>query len=79
MNGWRCFSISTFALMPEARLTELEIRLAYQEQTINDLNEVILAQQADLDLLKKSMDQLRTKLDGAEQSFGPASERPPHY
>jgi SlyX protein len=65
--------------MHDARLTELEIRLAYQEQTINDLNEVILTQQADIELLKNAVDQMRTKLETNEQSFGPASERPPHY
>jgi SlyX protein len=65
--------------MHEDRLTELEIRVEYQDRLINTLNEVLTSQQAELDRLAAKMDKLQGKLDNEQFSIGPAGERPPHY
>lgn len=65
-------------------LIELQTRIAYQEDTINQLNQVITKQDADIlqlqhqmRLLAKRIDELAfTQADGGEEI---ANERPPHY
>ena len=64
----------------EQRITELETRLSYQDHTIEQLNEVVTAQQ-------RQIDRLETGLRGlhAQQADGPQIRRPdeetppPHY
>lgn len=67
----------------ETRLTELEIRLAWQDdllQSLNDtvakLNERLDFQQAQLKLLYQ---RLNEKSQGENAPFIPANEIPPHY
>lgn len=64
-----------------ARLEALEIKIAYQEQTISQLNEVILEQQRRLDQLESIYLVLREKLRSLEEPGGDpdAQEPPPHY
>jgi SlyX protein len=65
-------------------LIELQTRMAYQEDTINQLNQVITKQDADIlqlqqqmRLLAKRIDELLfTQDDGSEEI---TNERPPHY
>ena len=42
----------------DKRITELEIKVAYQEDTIQQLDRVICQQQDQIDSLKKQMTQL---------------------
>jgi SlyX protein len=65
----------------DARLEALEIKIAYQEQTISQLNEVILEQQRRLDQLESIYRVLRDKLRSLEEPGGDpdAQEPPPHY
>jgi SlyX protein len=70
--------------MAEQDLTEridaLESRLAYQDQTIEQLNETITAQWKQIDALTRQLTALNERLQEAEASPpAPASERPPHY
>jgi uncharacterized coiled-coil protein SlyX len=65
--------------MDNTRLTELEIRVEYQEQTIGVLNEVIIALRSQVDTLQDELNKLRTRFEEGEHSFGPANEKPPHY
>jgi len=65
-----------------ARVTELETRLAFQDQTVQTLNEVVTRQQRDLDRLQGEIEALKTRLHGLEPS--PVGRRedeppPPHY
>jgi len=46
----------------EARLTELESRLAFQEQTIEELHEVLYRQQGQIDLMTMELGRLRRRL-----------------
>jgi SlyX protein len=63
------------------RVVELESRLAFQEQTLGELNQVIVDQQVELDRLTRKVLQLQQSMqvmqDSAEQDQG--HEPPPHY
>ena len=62
------------------RVDALESRLAYQDQTIEQLNETITAQWKQIDALTRQVATLNDRLQDAEaRSPGPANERPPHY
>ncbi len=68
----------------EDQLVDLQTRLAYQEDTLSRLNEVVTAQQAELDRLRGVLGELlRTLGDGGAGGAlaGPAGgeEKPPHY
>ncbi len=66
----------------EARITELETRLAFQDDTLNQLNDVIVRQQWQIDRLQAQMLQLQDRLKSLIPSdVAPASEEtpPPHY
>ena len=57
------------------RVTDLEIRITHQSEMLEQLNDVIYAQQKQIDLLVK-------KLASLEKQAGnpaPANEKPPHY
>lgn len=63
----------------EARLLKLEEKVAYQDKLVADLNDVVVA-------LHRRVDELRTRLDGAERTMRQElegreipNERPPHY
>lgn len=61
------------------RFVELEMRAAYQERTIDDLNEVVLALRADLEALRRELGKLEEKIDQGGPEVGPANEPPPHW
>jgi SlyX protein len=62
------------------RIDRLETRLAYQDDTIETLNQTITAQWKQIDALTRQIAQLNERLQEAEtNSPGPANERPPHY
>lgn len=65
--------------MTEDRLMDIEIRLEYQDRTIATLNDVVIAQQAEIESLRLDLAKLHLKLIAPEQSFGPANDKPPHY
>ncbi len=66
--------------MDEARIVELEIRYTQQQELLQELNEVVYAQQRMLDTLRAEVDWLRKKLE-SEPGLVDAKqhERPPHY
>lgn len=64
----------------DERLTHLEEKFLYQEETIDALNEVILEQQEQLSALVEEMGRLKAMLTAME--VGPANGNeppPPHY
>lgn len=64
------------------RLTELETRVAFQDQTIQELNEVVTRQQREIDHLTRELEALRERLRGFTPSpVVPPDEEtpPPHY
>ncbi len=65
-----------------ARIDELEMRIAHQEQTIEDLNAAITAQWKVIDRLERQAAILAERLADAEMSAGaaaPVDRPPPHW
>jgi len=69
--------------MSDQRLIELETRIAFQEDTIQQLSDVIYRQQKQIDKLEQICKLLGERLQ--EMATGdfinpsPADEKPPHY
>ena len=64
--------------MDDDRLENLEIKIAFQDKAINDLNQVLYDQQKTIDRLTAMVETLMT--DRADRDTpGPANEKPPHY
>jgi SlyX protein len=62
------------------RIDALEMRIAYQDETIETLNQTITAQWAEIDRLTRQVAELKERLQDAESNIpAPANERPPHY
>jgi SlyX protein len=62
------------------RIDTLETRLAYQDDTIETLNQTITAQWKQIDMLTRQLAQLSERLQEAETNApGAGNERPPHY
>ncbi len=66
----------------EDRLIELESKLAHQDQTLHELNEVVTDQQSRLMQLEQLCVSLAEKVQAMGEAMPAASggdERPPHY
>lgn len=66
----------------EKRLIELEVKASFSEDTIEQLNLVIIRQQQQIDHLTRTLVHLCTQLPSAQGADGPRSlrdELPPHY
>ena len=65
----------------EARLAQLEIRLAYQEDLLASLNATVAELRATLDLQQGQLRLLWQQLQesGGVSPLRPADEIPPHY
>ena len=62
------------------RIDALEMRLTYQDETIETLNQTITAQWLEIDRLTRQVTELKERLQEAESNApGPANEPPPHY
>ena len=62
------------------RIDALEIRIAYQDDTIETLNQTITAQWTEIDRLTRQVAELKERLQDTESNMpAPANERPPHY
>lgn len=64
-----------------ARVDALEERIAYQDETIEALNQTITKQWAQIDKLTRMVEVLTERLREIEEKAaqGPVTERPPHY
>ena len=71
----------TYEEQTDQRLTELEIKASFSEDLLDQLNAVIVRQQAQLDLLIKEVKQLRQQQpDGvAGGAARLMDDLPPHY
>jgi SlyX protein len=66
----------------QTRLEALEVRVAYQDRTIEDLNGIVTAQWKQLDDLAKQVAGMADRLRNVEENTPPSGEPeppPPHY
>lgn len=64
----------------DQRLTELEIKAAFTEDLLEELNRTIVRQQQQIDLLVRELLQLRDQAESAQPAFRSLrDELPPHY
>lgn len=64
----------------EQRIAELELRFTEQQELVQQLSEVIYAQQKALDMVSAELRGLRKKLEGEPGVVDAKdNERPPHY
>ena len=64
----------------EQRIDELEMRIAHQEKTIADLNDVITAQWKQMEVMERQLRRFGEELEAMESVEGPAAnQKPPHY
>lgn len=68
----------------EEQLIDVQTRVAYQEDTLAQLNEVITRQDAEIIQLKQQLRLLVQRIDELSQNAGQVAgelveERPPHY
>jgi SlyX protein len=65
-----------------ARIDTLEVRIAYQDEIIEDLNKTITAQWKEIDRLAREVALIGDRLREAESragAGGPPEPPPPHY
>lgn len=64
----------------EARIEALEMTVAHQDQAIEDMNRVILDQQAEIDEMKIRMSQALDRIQTVESQMPDEPDAPPpHY
>jgi SlyX protein len=66
----------------ETKIIEIETKLAFAEESIEQLNDVIIAQQKAIDTLQRQLQQLNAKVEEESQHWqqnNPVDETPPHY
>jgi uncharacterized coiled-coil protein SlyX len=61
------------------RLTDLEIKLAYQDQLIRELDALVRSFGDKLDSTARELETLKQSLRSPEVATGPANDKPPHY
>ncbi|MGZ5049931.1 MAG: SlyX family protein [Methylobacter sp.] len=65
----------------DERIIELEIKAAYQEDLLQELNKIVIAQQQQIDRLELTCKILNDRIQSLSESAPRenASEVPPHY
>jgi uncharacterized coiled-coil protein SlyX len=62
-----------------SRLHALEIRIAHQDKSIDELNDVIAAQWRKIDVLERRLAQLREEIQNIGSTREAPEPPPPHY
>lgn len=65
--------------MDAERFTELEIKVAFQDKVIADLEALVRSFGVRVDELARELKQLKEAVRSPEVPMGPANEPPPHY
>jgi SlyX protein len=65
----------------DTRLTELEVKLSFTEDLVEELNRTVYRQQQQIEALQQDIRALRDQLQASlpAESRNPADEVPPHY
>jgi SlyX protein len=69
------------ATWAQARLTEVEAKLAFAEDLIDTLNQTVVRQQAQLDSMQQQLRLLYQQMQSLtpDETHAPREEIPPHY
>ena len=62
-----------------ARIDALEMRAAYQDQVIEDLNQAIIDQWKQIDGLKRQLAEILDRVQEVEDGSAAPERPPPHY
>ncbi|MBS62185.1 SlyX family protein [Salinisphaera sp.] len=69
--------------MSESSIETLEMRIAYQDATIEQLSDLVYAQSREIDRLNERYQQLESRIGALAEAEGGAvqnlDETPPHY
>lgn len=60
-------------------VVDIEVKLAYQERLIRDLDTLVREFGDRLDKTERELRELKQTMSSGEVTMGPASEKPPHY
>ncbi len=63
----------------ESRLTDLEMHLMHQENTVQELNDVVREQQRMIDMLRAEVQAIKDQLQTSINRLSSEEEPPPHY
>ncbi len=63
----------------EDRIIELEIRVGYQQDLLDQLNTVVLEFSRRVEHLEDKLEEYRKMATDQEPAVGPANDPPPHY
>lgn len=65
----------------EKRVEDIEVRMAYLEQTVEELNQVVIKQQDRIDLLVAELMRTKQQVESGAEFVRAQSEEtpPPHY
>jgi SlyX protein len=66
-------------LLPDERIEDLEVKLAFQDKLIRELDALVRHFGDRLDETQRELKQLKESLRSPENPMGPANEPPPHY
>ncbi|MFT7128395.1 MAG: SlyX protein [Gammaproteobacteria bacterium] len=61
------------------QVVDLQSQLAFQEDTIQALNDVVIRQQQQLDSFKEMLDGHKSQIEQLSAEGEVSNERPPHY
>lgn len=63
----------------EERIVELEVRIAFQDKLLADLDEVVRANARRIETLERELHELKEAIAENPAPVGPIDEEPPHY
>ena len=68
-------------MSPEERVTDLEIRLTHLDDTVDQLNQIIIEQQDRIGRLERTLKEVLNDQERLKEAVSPeiADTRPPHY
>lgn len=64
------------------QIVEMQIKIAFQEDLIQELNQIVISQQAQIDRLNKAFNMINDRITSVCEEIGyvnQGEEIPPHY
>ncbi len=70
---------ANFGEAPDERILDLEVRIAYQDRLVRELDALVRQFADRLDAAERELKTLKQSLVSPESGIGPGNEPPPHY